>query len=514
MSFRSFAQYVTEETKEIVVAWGRYNPPTIGHEKLMTVVKKVAGSGQYRIYASQSQDPKENPLEYKTKVKYLRKMFPKHARNIMLEPKIRTMFDLMTKLYDEGFNKVTLVAGSDRVTEYDVTLNKYNGVKGRHGFYNFEGGVNIVSAGQRDPDAKGAAGMSASKLRAAAENNDFKTFSKGMPSGFKETQQLFNDVRKGMGLKESYDFRSHLQLQSVSEEREAYVSGELFNEGDVVVVKESDEVGQVIMRGSNYVLVEMADGKKLRKWITDIDLIENVDEACWDGYRQVGMKTKNGKQVPNCVPEQDTTSKKPQDPDADEVKGSQPKGYYKDVPKDKKVSRAKHFKKYAKMDDDDPKAYKPAPGDKDVETKPSKFTKKFKKMYGEQEMNPVDKAKERIEREKETDKKKHDRMMDRARLAQTKDKNQEENVKSFSSFAGIITEDTTKALQKKADKSGMPLSVLRQVYNRGVAAWRTGHRPGTTPSQWGMARVNSFVTKSSGTWGKADKDLAAKVRGN
>ena len=117
MSFKSFAEYVTEETKEIVVAWGRYNPPTIGHEKLMTVVKKVAGSGQYRIYASQSQDPKENPIEYKTKVKYMRKMFPKHARSIMLEPKIRTMFDLMTKLYDEGVTKVTLVAGSDRVPE-------------------------------------------------------------------------------------------------------------------------------------------------------------------------------------------------------------------------------------------------------------------------------------------------------------------------------------------------------------------------------------------------------------
>jgi len=94
-----------------------------------------------------------------------------------------------------------------------------------------------------------------------------------------------------------------------------------------------------------------------------------------------------------------------------------------------------------------------------------------------------------------------------------KQKNQEEDVKSFSSFAGIMTEDTTAALKKKADKSGMPVGILRKVYNRGVAAWRTGHRPGTTPAQWGMARVNSFVTKSSGTWGKADSDLASKVRG-
>jgi hypothetical protein len=85
--------------------------------------------------------------------------------------------------------------------------------------------------------------------------------------------------------------------------------------------------------------------------------------------------------------------------------------------------------------------------------------------------------------------------------------------KPMLNFKNYINEDVTSALKNKAEKSGMPMGVLRQVYNRGVAAWRTGHRPGTTPTQWGLARVNSFVTKSSGTWGKADKDLAGKVRG-
>jgi len=121
------------------------------------------------------------------------------------------------------------------------------------------------------------------------------------------------------------------------------------------------------------------------------------------------------------------------------------------------------------MDDDDPNAYKPAPGDKDAKTKPSKHTKKYNQMYGE-------------------------------------------DMKSFSEYNETLDEDATAGLKKKAEKSGMPLGILRQVYNRGVAAWKTGHRPGTTPQQWGFARVNSFVTKSSGTWGKADKDLAAKVR--
>lgn len=274
-NFKSFTQYVTEATKEVTFAWGRFNPPTIGHEKLLDATAKVARGGAYRIYASQSTDPKKNPLDYTTKVKYMRKMFPRHARAVMLDQNIKTIFDLLTKLYEEGYTKVNLVAGSDRVPEYQALAAKYNGVKGRHGFYNFEGGVNVISAGERDPDADGATGMSASKLRAAAAENDFQLFSKGMPSSFKETKQLFNDVRKGMGLKESHDFRTHLQLKPVSETREAYVAGDLFAIGDIVNIKKYDEQAKVVMLGSNYVLVETADGRKSRMWI---DAIEKISE--------------------------------------------------------------------------------------------------------------------------------------------------------------------------------------------------------------------------------------------
>jgi hypothetical protein len=274
MSFKGFAQYVTEATKEITVAWGRLNPPTIGHEKMMDACAKVARGGTYRVYITQTQKPSTDPLSYEQKVKYARKMFPRHARSIVLDKKIRTIFDLMTKLYDEGYSKVNLLAGSDRVPEYETLLGKYNNVKGRHGFYNFEGGVNVVSAGERDPDADGASGMSASKMRAAAKANDFAAFSKGLPKGFKEGQSLFNDVRTGMGLKESYNYREHIQLETVSEEREAYVAGELFAQGDQVIIKESDEVGIVTVLGANYVLIETADGKKFRKWINDVEKIE------------------------------------------------------------------------------------------------------------------------------------------------------------------------------------------------------------------------------------------------
>ena len=152
-----------------------------------------------------------------------------------------------------------------------------------------------------------------------------------------------------------------------------------------------------------------------------------------------------------------------QDPDIEDKKGTQPAVYYKGLKsKSTKSKRDAHFKKGAKMDDDNPAAYKPAPGDATAETKPSKHTKKFKQMYGESIQ---------------------------------------------------LDEKANEGLKNKAEKSGMPYSILKKVYDRGIAAWRTGHRPGTTPQQWGMARVNSFITKSSGTWGKADADLAKKVRG-
>jgi len=276
--FKSFSQYVTEGTKDVTIAWGRFNPPTIGHEKLLASVAKTARGSTYRIYASQSNDPKKNPLTYKDKIKYMRKMFPKHSRNVMIDKKIKTIMDLMSTLYNQGFNKVTIVAGSDRVTEYETLANKYNKVKGRHGFYNFDGGINVVSAGVRDPDAEGATGMSASKMRAAAADNDFQTFSKGLPSGFKEGQKLFNDVRKGMNLKESYKFRQHIELEKVSDERELYVEGSLYEEGDLIVIKESHEIGTVLQLGSNYVLIETDKGK-FRKWLDQIEPLEGATKT-------------------------------------------------------------------------------------------------------------------------------------------------------------------------------------------------------------------------------------------
>lgn len=272
---KSFSQYIKEANgKEATFTFGRFNPPTIGHEKLLDKVKSVAGSSDYFIYASQKTDPKKDPLDYTVKVKFMRKMFPRHARNIILDKGVKNVFDILVQLYDKGYTKVSMVVGSDRVREFDAIANKYNNVKARHGFYNFDGGVTIISAGHRDPDAEGVEGMSASKMREAVTNSDFQTFTKGLPSGFKGAQELFNAVRAGMGLKESFSFREHIQLESVSDVREAYVQGALFTKGDSVVDKLTEEVYTVAVLGANYVIVESSDGKKKRKWLEDVELLD------------------------------------------------------------------------------------------------------------------------------------------------------------------------------------------------------------------------------------------------
>ena len=277
MSLPSFKQYLIEEQKEIFFTFGRMNPPTVGHEKLMNVMSMKSGKNPYRIYLSQSQDPKKNPLTYEQKIKHARKMFSKHGRNIILDKKIKNVFDVATSLYSEGFNRVTMVVGADRITEFKTLLDKYNGVQGRHGLYVFEK-INVVSAGDRDPDAEGVEGTSASKMRLAATQNDFITFTKGLPSSLsnKDAKRLFNDVRIGMGLKETTQFKNHIELESVSDIREKYIEGELFNEGDEVVIKSSGKTGYIHRLGANHVIIALDEGRISRQWLDNIELINEA----------------------------------------------------------------------------------------------------------------------------------------------------------------------------------------------------------------------------------------------
>lgn len=349
----SFKNYLVEEDKVAYFTFGRMNPPTVGHEKLMDSLAKKAGRNPYFVFVSQSQDANKNPLSYNVKVKHIRKMFPKHARRVLINKKIRTFFEAATMLYDQGFKSLVAVVGSDRVREFETLLNRYNGVKGQHGFYNFKS-ISVASAGARDPDAEGVEGMSASKLRSFAANNDFTSFAQGLGKmNNKDAKKLFVDVRNGMGIKEETVFKRHIELEPVSETREKFVKGELFEAGDQVVIKESDEVGTISYIGSNYVIVELGEDRVVRKWL---DAIEKLEE--------------------------DDSTKVKQDPDIKDRKGSQPAKYHKGLSKAMKQRRDAQFKRQTKMSDKDPKAYKPAPGDKTTKTKPSKYTKQYNKMFG------------------------------------------------------------------------------------------------------------------------------------
>ena len=177
-----------------------------------------------------------------------------------------------------------MVVGSDRVTEFQTLLNKYNGEKARHGFYNFEK-ISVVSAGERDPDAEGVEGMSASKQRDNAKNNDYQSFSQGLPSSMsnRDAKKLFNDVRVGMGLKETVQFKNHVALESVSDLREKYISGDLFNEGDRVIITSSKKEGYVHRLGTNYVIVALDEGRVSRQWLEAVEKTDRwyKDEPEW-----------------------------------------------------------------------------------------------------------------------------------------------------------------------------------------------------------------------------------------
>ena len=585
-----------------VFTFGRFNPPTTGHEKLIDALAKQqsknAGSLMY-VYPSHSQDAKKNPLPHARKIAYMKKMFRKYAKNITTS-KSRNVFEIATELHNKGHRAVVMVVGSDRVQEFDRLLNQYNGVEGKHGYYGFDD-IRVVSAGERDPDAEGVEGMSASKMRAAAVKNQYKNvvdargkiieygFESGLPKGFADGEKLFADVRKFMGLREQNWTDEEIM-------RDAYIRGEVWNVGDVVETKLGEE-GTIVRKGTNYVVFENMQ----RVWLHD--LVEEPKKI---------TKTKQAKG------------------DVADVKGTQPAKYYsKDADGDEmskatKIARARHFAKGGSRKD--------APGDKGAETKPSQYTKKFKQMYGEQdkeekpksdqakkrdEFDKLQKAKRvaalqyRIAKDQETVAKmsqterklsdgEKDKLKDLEKDIDKKDfidrygkeegesiyyatltklakgeeieednpcwdthkqvgmkkkngkmvpncvpKNEEkttymrrdkklpnlkvkvkrrsdnntlakrirgDKVKQYGIKDSLTKEDfqideKIEGLVNKSKQTGVPYGILKKSYDRGMAAWKGGHRPGASQQQWAFARVNSMLTG-----GKADPDLQKQIK--
>jgi hypothetical protein len=255
-------------SKTVVFAFGRFNPPTVGHELLIKAVKKLAvmHKAEHAIYASRTYNAKKDPLTIDKKIHYLNLLFP-NTKFVAANEEARSFMEAAKQL-NKKYKNLIMVAGSDRVPEYKNILEKYNGKE-----FNFDS-IQVISAGERDPDSDNASGMSATKMRAAASKGDFNTFKKGLPSHVRDidAKLLMNDVRVGLKLdplKEQVKF-------TVDALRENYFSGKLFNEGDLV--ESNGTQYTIIKRGSNHLLVEDSDGNKVSKWITDVNPIQ-ISEA-------------------------------------------------------------------------------------------------------------------------------------------------------------------------------------------------------------------------------------------
>lgn len=273
----------TQDAKTIAITFGRFNPPTVGHKKLIDRVKAEAKGGEYRIYPSQTTDPQKNPLSPSEKVKYMKMAYPQHADYISTNTKLRTIFDVLTSLYDDGYTDVTIIVGGDRVSEFKSLALKYNGQ-----LYDFND-IIVTSAGDRDPDADGVEGMSASKMRAAAAEGDFETFKKGIPNemGLKDKERLFKAIRSGMQLESVEDFcDASYQLYEIAPKldlqglREAYLNKELFSVGTFVENLNTGVIGKIVSRGSNHVIYIDENDNIYRAWLKD--LIERIDIKLFD----------------------------------------------------------------------------------------------------------------------------------------------------------------------------------------------------------------------------------------
>ena len=246
--------HMLNESKKdtIVMTFGRFSPPTSGHELLVKTVLLTAAkyNADHVIFASRTQDAVKNPLTVKQKVAYMRHSF-KGANIVGADDNIRTFLEA-AKYLSGKYRNLIMVAGSDRVIEYTKILNKYNGKD-----FSFEK-ILVVSAGERDPDSDGASGMSATKMRKAAAEGNFAKFKQGVPSTMSTAmaKRMFNDVRFGLSIRESSD--------------ELYSRANIFNVGDVVMHNGVEK--RVALNGTNYVILE--DGS--RAWVTSV---HRVNEA-------------------------------------------------------------------------------------------------------------------------------------------------------------------------------------------------------------------------------------------
>ena len=256
-----------EKTKgTLTIAFGRFNPPTTGHEKLLDNVASSSDDDDYIIVPSRSQDAKKNPLDANMKVSVMQKMFPKHKSKIVNDESNRTIFDVLKKAHTDGYAGVRIVGGADRVGEFEKLANNYNGK-----LYQFDN-LEVMSAGKRDPDSDDVTGMSASKQRKAAAENDLETFMKGVPKSLsqKDAEQLFKKIRSSMNIKEGWNLWEIAPKFDWKGLRENYIGEKIFRVGQIVENVNSGLVGRIIRRGANHLICVTEDKMMFKSWIKDV----------------------------------------------------------------------------------------------------------------------------------------------------------------------------------------------------------------------------------------------------
>lgn len=292
------------EGEALTIAFGRFNPPTSGHEKLLDATKRQAKGGDYKIYPSRSEDPKKNPLSPDEKISYMRKMYPTHDERIVNDEGMRSIFDVLKKANEDGYSSVNIMVGADRQGEFEKLATKYNGE-----LYDFDE-INVISAGERDPDAEGVEGMSASKLRKAAADGDFETFKTGVPKALDDesAQKLFNTIVKKMGKKkvtETWQIAPKLDWKGL---RENYINNIIFKLGDVVESLNNGLIGRITRRGTNHLICVTEDNIMFKSWIRDLNEFTEVSgvpasqrEVGTDSFRRYAMKMTGTKQIKNFI---------------------------------------------------------------------------------------------------------------------------------------------------------------------------------------------------------------------
>jgi hypothetical protein len=268
----SSKEQVPEEGGTLTIVFGRFNPPTVGHDKTFNMAKKVSVGGDLKIYPSRTQDPKKNPLSPEVKIQYMRMMFPEYDDNIIDDPKMKTIFNVLVSASEEGYSNINIVCGSDRQSEFENLSQKYNG-----DLYNFDL-IRVISSGVRDSEATGVMGMSASKMRKAVVDNDFSTFRRGTPKTLNdaETQALFDQVRQGMKIKKTKDQKESYNLWEIAPKydmknlRENYITGKIFKIGDKIQNLNSGLIGEVMRRGTNHLICVTEEGYMFKSWIKDL----------------------------------------------------------------------------------------------------------------------------------------------------------------------------------------------------------------------------------------------------